>query len=200
MYVAENAPPGWYQAATDPPGTERYWDGNQWSADTRPAATSPAAPPEVATGDRVTPHGRQIASAGSRIGARLIDVLIIVLISAPLVFPNMTIENGVVTYENFAIQWLVAAIGAAYEILFTALRSATPGKMLVGIEIVRKSDGHVPIGFGTAALRWSPNLLNYVATGLGGVVVLLSLILLFADRMRRTVFDFVGQTFVVSKR
>ncbi len=36
-----NAPPGWYHAEKDQPGIERYWDGNEWSMETR-ASLSPA--------------------------------------------------------------------------------------------------------------------------------------------------------------
>jgi uncharacterized RDD family membrane protein YckC len=196
--VAENAPPGWYQAETDPQGTERYWDGSRWSADTRAAV----APPPVVTGgtgERMTPHGREIASAGSRIGARLIDVIIVGVISAAFVARYVTFDNGQIIYENAFGQWIAAAVGAAYEILFTALKSATPGKMLLGLEIVRKQDGATPLGFPTAALRWVPNVASYIGSGLGFLVYAASLILLFTDRMRRTVFDFVGQTYVVRK-
>jgi uncharacterized RDD family membrane protein YckC len=195
--VAENAPPGWYQAETDPPGTERYWDGNQWSADTRAAIAPP--PMAAALGDRATPHGREIASAGSRIGARLLDSVIVAVLSAPIVVSNASFDGGQIVYDNALVPWVAAAIGALYEILFTALRSATPGKMLLGIEIVRKDDGKTPLGWATAALRWSPNLLGYLYSGLGTLVFLASLVLVFADRMRRTVFDFVGQTYVVRK-
>lgn len=196
--MAENAPPGWYQAETDPPGTERYWDGDRWSEETRAAlAPPPTAVPSAVPGGRVTPHGREVASAWSRIGARLIDIVIIGLISLPLV--DVTFENGQVAYADTSDAILAVLLGAAYEILFTALRSATPGKMAVGIEIVRKQDGGSPLGFGPAAMRWVPNLVNAISTGLGSLVFLASLVLLFADRYRRTVFDFVGQTYVVRK-
>jgi hypothetical protein len=35
--VTENAPPGWYRSETDAPGIERWWDGEQWSAQLRNA-------------------------------------------------------------------------------------------------------------------------------------------------------------------
>ncbi len=35
-------PPGWYYAAGDPPGTQRYWDGAQWVGEPQPVA--PAQP------------------------------------------------------------------------------------------------------------------------------------------------------------
>jgi hypothetical protein len=48
--VTQSAPPGWYQAVTDPPGTERYWDGSQWSGDTRPGVSPPPTQPAHVTG------------------------------------------------------------------------------------------------------------------------------------------------------
>ena len=41
--VAENAPPGWYRAETDTPGVERWWDGDEWSTQTRTAPPQPTA-------------------------------------------------------------------------------------------------------------------------------------------------------------
>lgn len=38
--------PGWYHAEGDPPNTERYWDGTQWTEGPRPVGGSaPATPP-----------------------------------------------------------------------------------------------------------------------------------------------------------
>lgn len=38
--------PGWYHAEGDPPNTERYWDGTQWTEGPRPVGGSdPAADP-----------------------------------------------------------------------------------------------------------------------------------------------------------
>ncbi len=37
--------PGWYQAEGDPPDTQRYWDGQAWGTEVRPATPPPPAPP-----------------------------------------------------------------------------------------------------------------------------------------------------------
>ncbi len=34
-------PPGWYPADGDPPGTQRYWDGQTWQGGPQPIATAP---------------------------------------------------------------------------------------------------------------------------------------------------------------
>lgn len=196
--LAENAPPGWYQAETDPPGTERYWDGSSWSDETRAAlAPPPVQSTQAPAGARVTPHGREVGSAGARIGARLIDVIILGLITSVFVDVNFTGDQ--IGYVETGDAILATVIGAAYEILFTALRSATPGKMLLGLEIVRKTDGGSPLGFAPAGMRWLPNIVSSISANLGLLVFVASVVLLFADKYRRTVFDFVGQTYVVRK-
>ena len=200
-HLAENAPPGWYQAETDPPGTERYWDGSTWSEETRaalgpPPSAVPSAP--AAAGVRYAPNGRELASVGRRIGARLIDALIVGLISFVLV--DIDVSGGQTGYVETSDAILALVLGAAYEILFTAFRSATPGKMALSIEIIRKSDGGSPLGFAPAGMRWLPNLVNVFSAALSGLIAIASLVLLFADKYRRTVFDFVGQTYVVRKQ
>jgi uncharacterized RDD family membrane protein YckC len=188
-----NAPAGWYHAETDPSDTERYWDGSMWTADTRPV--------EPRTGPK-TPDGRTLASGWARIGARLIDLVILLLISIPLaVIGTAETPEGIVTTSGTAL--LQALVGAAYEIGFVAFLGATPGKMAVGLEIVRQRDGVSPPGLGTAAIRWAPVVLGGLIPILGLVVFLAflaSLVLVFVDSMHRSAFDFVGQTYVVQKR
>lgn len=36
-------PPGWYPADGDPPGTQRYWDGETWQGGPQPITAAPAA-------------------------------------------------------------------------------------------------------------------------------------------------------------
>lgn len=199
--MTENAPPGWYQSETDPPGTERYWDGSQWSTETRAVMASPP----MATGDRMTPHGRELASPGARFGARLIDLLVLGLILVPLVLRDFDLQGANLGTDGLSSGRLLAGglIAAAYEIVLVALRSATPGKMAVGIEVVRKADGQAPVGFATATMRWLPFAVGYVpitiVSNLSTLVLLASLILVFVDDFRRSVYDFVGQTYVVRK-
>ena len=91
----------------------------------------------------------------------------------------------------------------AYEIGLVGLKSATLGKMVVGIEIVRKVDGQAPVGLATAVMRWLPFAIGYIpittVSNLSTLVLLASLVLVFADDLRRSVYDFAGQTYVVRK-
>ena len=43
---------GWFHAQGDPPGTQRYWNGQEWVGEPQPVPTpSPAAPPPPGPGD-----------------------------------------------------------------------------------------------------------------------------------------------------
>lgn len=196
--MAEGAPPGWYRTEADPDGIERYWNGVAWSEETRDVMAPPVVAAKASSGERLTPHGRRVGSPGARIGARLLDVIIVGIISVPIV--DVSVDGGQLAYPTMRDAVLAVAVGAAYEILFTAFMGATPGKMALGLEIVRKETGQTPLGLVPAVMRWAPNLLGVVNTSLGFVVFLASAVLLFADRMRRTVFDFAGQTYVVRKQ
>jgi uncharacterized RDD family membrane protein YckC len=84
------APPGWYYAAGDPPGTHRYWDGNQWQGGPQPVA-----------GTAGMPVGGDKADLGPRFLAFLIDagigvVLFIVLLVAVAVFAAVSDALGVI--------------------------------------------------------------------------------------------------------
>jgi uncharacterized protein YxjI len=47
-----NTAPGWYQDPQGPPGTQRWWDGTQWTAQTAPAAAGqPGQAPPGGDGD-----------------------------------------------------------------------------------------------------------------------------------------------------
>ncbi len=58
-------PPGWYYAAGDPPGTQRYWDGATWQGGPQPVAGG--------AGEVGTLGGRTPAAIGPRVIAVLID-------------------------------------------------------------------------------------------------------------------------------
>jgi hypothetical protein len=96
----------------------------------------------------------QYADMGKRLGARVIDLVIavVVIIAVSVPFGRLG-GNGTFEVTGLAPNLLVTLIWAAYEIGLTATRGQTLGKMALGIKVVREVDGGLP-GGGPAALRW----------------------------------------------
>lgn len=183
---------GWYRSDDDPPGTHRYWDGIHWVGEPQPL------PPQVTS---VIPElGYQLGSPWSRIAAQLTDVAILygttILVRA-LVDDNVAWSSASATS---ALIMFVLTIG--YEIGMVASAGATVGKRLLGLRIV-DAHGHYPPGPAAATRRWLPKLVllvPYVGIPLAMAVVLASMIYIFSDPGRRSVFDRTGGTYVISVR
>jgi len=217
---------GWYNAEGDPPGTTRYWDGTRWVGDPvhTPAAAAPAADIYGAPGggyafQQATPL--RLASPGSRIGARLIDVIIIVigtlLLLAPALAdlvtdlgnldPNASEAEFNALVEDFAAntgpQIAIAGIaGLLWDFLWVALLGATPGKLILGLRVAKVNTGASPPGWGKAALRAANRaaaMIPLFGGLIGGLVGLVSLVLLFSDKQHQTVMDKVASTVVIKK-
>ena len=121
----------------------------------------------------------ELATPGLRLGARLIDIVIGIL---------LTVVVGFI--DPFLLPILV---GAAYETCFVALKGQTPGKMAVSIKVVRADSGTLP-GWGPAAGRWVIPAIGYTLLILPGLLVHASL--LWDDR-RQGWHDKAVKTLVV---
>jgi len=214
-------PAGWYHAQGDPPETKRYWDGSQWVGE--PQVTGVAAPLGGPTGGGFD----NLASAGKRIGARLVDNLLMLIVfggvAAALVLPSMdfdaittAMENGTDIPESALPGFeSTLAVGIAFvlmpflwELLWHGMASATPGKLLFGMRIVRIDAPGEALGWAAGAKRALlraagiltivplVGLLMYLVW-LGVTVV--SLVFLSSDKNRQTVMDKVAKTIVVNK-
>lgn len=164
------------------------------------------APPPTTADGKLTPHGRELATPGARVGARLIDLIVLGVLLVPLVLRDFDIDSGGFGSDQLSTGQLLLSgfVAAAYEIGLVAFKSATLGKMAVGIEVVRKVDGQAPVGFAVAGMRWLPFAIGYIPIGyisnLSPLLLLASLVLVFVDDFRRSAFDFAGQTYVVRKQ
>jgi uncharacterized RDD family membrane protein YckC len=198
---APQPPPGWYHASGDPFGTQRYWDGRQWIGGPQPAAPVPG---RYAVGP-LAPIGRTLAEPGRRIAARLIDIAIFVgiaivmsVIALAIVWDGDSFDQD----EYVDLTLPLNALVAVYEIAFIAWRGATPGKMAMGIEVV-KQDGTSPPGLATSALRYvlgAVGLIPGVGVLIALVLFVVSFVFLFTDERRRTLNDRVASTYVVDRR
>lgn len=211
--------PGWYNAEGDPPGTTRYWDGEGWVGD--PVHTPASSP---ASGGYTDASGQQqfnLAGPGSRIGARLIDFLIALIIGAALFVPVITgviddidalgpnptdaqVEDVLtdVVEDNIGSLAVFSIIGVLWDFLWVGVFGGTPGKLILRLRVARADNGMSPPGWGKAALR-ALNRVVALVPGLGGLVAgligLVSLIMLFSDDQHRTVMDRIASTVVVKK-
>lgn len=129
-------------------------------------------------------------------GAYLIDLVIVAIIQA-LLFPLMSrgavLSGGAVDPSAMAMLYGVSfALGIGYVCGFETVRGATPGKMALGIKIL-KTNGS-PIGFGTSLGRL---LLKGVFSGL---TCLLAYIAVATNPVHQGWHDKLMNTMVVKSR
>lgn len=214
-------PRGWYVKDGDPTGTERFWDGEKWGPQPRRMKNPPAAKkrPERgaarksrgAAGRKETREPRPEAASGeveeqpllpqgtimTRITARSIDGLVLILPFYFLLGASVTMEGDVVVSRNDVFLWLIAVVVVGYEVIFTGVWGWTPGKRLTGLAIVDPETGDSP-GWAKAIMRSTP-LLLVVTVLLIPVLWLACVIAMRLDKRQRSLFDFIGGTAVVLK-
>ncbi|MFT5531619.1 MAG: putative RDD family membrane protein YckC [Candidatus Poriferisodalaceae bacterium] len=186
MTESGQTPPGWYHAQGDPAGSERYWNGDAWQGEPRPAQTHQLATPNLASG-------------GARIGAALIDVVIGIVLF--FVFANTASSDG-----SFSVSLGTGGVAALFlwgivsSVVMVALLGGGPGKLALGLRIIRADDHVTPPGWPTALKRWAITLVQLIPL-LGGLVQLvlsiLSLVWIFSDDEKRSIYDRIGGTRVI---
>ncbi|QNN53514.1 RDD family protein [Nocardioides mesophilus] len=190
-------PAGWYPDpdpdAPEPRG-QRYWDGRLWTEHVQPAAGAPAypspaggyrypgAPGGYAAGAAVatTPDGQQLAGWWSRVGAYLIDLVVMTPLIAILAFPWIreiagayadmvrevldAVRSGQAVPDQsgfaadnagplLALTLVSLLVNFVYNVGFLKWKAATPGKLLIGLRVrLREVPG--PLGWGTVLRRW----------------------------------------------
>ncbi|MHC5907869.1 RDD family protein [Streptomyces sp. S6] len=140
--------------------------------------------------------GPQVASMGLRLGARIIDGIVIGLVYSAFsiagIAGSMSSVNDCdanapsAVYEaclNDAVSSSFSRVGALmgvlmvvsflYEWLMTGLTGATLGKLAVGLRVVKAETGEKP-GLGAAFIRWIIPIVGYFACMIGMLVVYLS--------------------------
>ena len=136
-------------------------DDSSWSSPP-PPGPAPQSPQAIAGWATLGTGGTvELATPGQRLGARIIDIVIGVI---------LTLIVGLV--DALLLPLLV---GAAYEICFVALKGQTPGKMAVKIRVIRADNGDLP-GWGPAAGRWIIPSIGYILLIVPGLLVHASLL------------------------
>lgn len=198
-----SAPAGWYPDPQPPapglPPQQRYWDGQGWTAHVAPVDPQPAyAPsqPDVArtayATPLTTPDGAPLAGWWHRVGAYLIDLVILAVVTSLLAFPFIrdflgalgdfidvavtAAQDGrpapptAVFEEEIAGALLgIGAIGFVVSFLYTVTflmwKQATPGKLAVGLRVRLRESPELPLS--AVLVRWgtqsgAPGLLGLV--------------------------------------
>jgi uncharacterized RDD family membrane protein YckC len=116
-------------------------------------------------------------------GAMLVDLAVQIgglISSAP--------EAGLEWLDTTATSLLVVPIVLCYFTLFVGFRGQTPGKMLLGLKIIRTTGQEV--GYGRALVRWIGQCLGLLPLGLGFLMGALS-------RKKQALHDKIAGTYVV---
>ena len=186
-------PAGWYPdpdtSNPQAPRGQRYWDGQQWTTHVAPppGAAGPGMPPyapmPAAAGGPVvatTPDGQVLSGWWRRVGAYLIDWLIIGLVSMLVgwrwmsqIFtaygdlvreamraadkgqpvPSSTSLMSEVLVPILVVSLIAVAVNFVYNVAFLKWKAATPGKLALGLRIrLRERPG--PLSWSTVLLRW----------------------------------------------
>lgn len=144
-------------------------DDSGWSSEPPPPPGSAPGSPEAAEGWATLGTGERVelAGAGSRLGARIIDWIILLIVSIILIVAGVLalvgldfedtdeteaeIEGGLGVFVGIVLA--LFAIGLLYEVALIATRGQTLGKMATKIRVVRADNGFVP-GWGKSLGRW----------------------------------------------
>ncbi|MGO1165856.1 MAG: RDD family protein [Janibacter sp.] len=184
----------------DPRQPQQPWGGQQ-PQHGQQAGWGQQAPAAVPA----TQDGQPLAGYGARVGAYLIDLLIVALLNLLVAgwawylwmadywtfvwdaamagdqdaVNNLTPEQMLGFFDwkyLFIATGLSLLVQAAYHVGFLAARNATPGKMMLGLS-VRRVDRPGPLGVGTAFMR----MLLPLGVGVFSMVPLLSYLLWFVS-------------------
>jgi uncharacterized RDD family membrane protein YckC len=179
------APAGWYpDPAPAAPGAadqQRYWDGARWTEHVHPGPSASAGSPGYGgPAPATTPDGQRLAGWWHRVGAFLLDTLLLVAVSVALGWPFVHRIGS--RYVDFFHQTMRASehgtpppsqldlvgqvmgpilgylavsmlVSLVYNAGFLKTVQGTPGKLAVGLRVrLRERPG--PLPWRAVLLRW----------------------------------------------
>lgn len=129
-----------------------------------------------------------------RVGAALIDTLIIVLITGPILFQvyganYLLMEGWIAGTWDFLLSWVFPAVAI---IAFWVYRSATPGKMALRLTIVDADTGEKP--------TTGQFVLRYLGYFVSMIPFMLGLIWVGIDERKQGFHDKIARTVVIHKK
>ena len=135
------AEPGWYNAAGDPAGTQRYWDGSQWLGDAvyeptgiQPVASVPPPAPGYAYAGTTT-----VVASTFPTGVKVVAIILSVLKAVPIVFGILALVVLTAAARDFNDEFddIGIAIGGIIgATVFIFVIIALSGILLLGFQFV----------------------------------------------------------------
>ena len=154
--------------------------------------------------------GRRFGGFWIRFGALIIDGIILAVVGTIVRIPlglamggvGLSMSRNPDPNQIFAalpaimglvgLTWLIQmALSLAYEVYFLSTRGATPGKMALGLKVIR-ADGS-GISAGLAAGRFFAKYLSFLTLCIGFIIAAF-------DREKRSLHDHICQTRVIVAR
>ena len=172
-------------------------DDSGWSSETPPPPRDPSThSPHAVTGWATMGTGEraELASPGARLGARLIDWIIVAIAFVILLVVGIGSAIGAGANEDeeaalslgvlLLMPLLIAAIGVAYEVTMIALKGQTLGKMATSIKVIRADNGLLP-GWGKSIGRWIIPVVLLFVPFVGVILSLLVYVSLLGTRLAK---------------
>ena len=147
----------------------------------------------------------ELASPGARLGARIIDIVILIVGIIVLLLIGVASAVGLngdgddqgAAAAVLAFAFAALIVGVLYEVTMIALKGQTLGKMATSIKVVRADNGLVP-GWGKSIGRWIiPAALGFIPF-VGWILGLLVYVSLLWDRARQGWHDKAAATLVIN--
>ena len=155
--------------------------------------TNPYAPPQAVVADVTDPaSGIQLADRGTRLGAALLDGLIIlVMVYLPFMLSVMVDGKGPGSWIGLVVGGIGLIVWLFFTVKFLGENGQSIGKKACKIKILRKDGSEVSI----SRVIIGRNVVN----GLLGVIPLYGIIdsLFIFGNARRCVHDYIADTIVV---
>lgn len=129
-----------------------------------------------------------------RLGAQIIDLIILSIIGWIICFIILSLVSGDLNAEDYANfrGSLVIVVGfilvVTYCIAFWVWRGQTPGKIAVGIKIIRTD---------TASIGLGRSILRYIGYIISGLIFMIGYLWIAFDSRKQGIHDKIADTYVI---
>ena len=138
----------------------------------------------------------ELAEAGARLGAKVIDWALFWVVSLVVILP-IAIAAGRSGFGIVVLLFLMfGAMSLLYDPIMIAVKGQTVGKMLTNVRVVRSDNGQLP-GWGKSIGRWAiPGVLAFIPI-VGLILAIVCLASLTWDNSRQGWHDKSAGTIVI---